>query len=269
MTRTRTRFVTNPEQKRLLGLRAPKRRSTNNPGSLLLLGPVNPEKERTHMAKSHPKKKAGNPATTAGARTKKKHFPFAANGKKSHKNNPHKHHAKRAKNPNIDDLISLFKMALFALSGLLIARQVPQWLLKDKNVGWIGYGANLATALVEGAAATKYLKPQEATAVALGGVLYTVERVIREKLSPIGQLLNMSGVGDATAAATLGRLRGITIVDRYAPYPVLHDTAGNPIIPSEIDAQAAVTRAVAAAQKVTTITPSPKMAGFNRCAVAS
>jgi hypothetical protein len=75
-------------------------------------------------------------------------------------------------------------------------------------------------------------------AVAIGGGLYLVNRILSEQLSPIGQYLNLAGTGDAAAASHVGRLKY-----SYFPFPVMRDNKGNVSLPPEIDALAAVNAA--------------------------
>jgi hypothetical protein len=62
-----------------------------------------------------------------------------------------------------------------------------------------------------------------------------VNRILQERLSPVGSFLTLAGVGDAAAAPHVGRLKAA-----YFPYPVQRDPkTGAVIIPPEIDAAAA------------------------------
>jgi len=178
----------------------------------------------------------------------------AKKGKKSQKaaSNPmvhkkakgHVHKAKAAKrpkrNPSIKGAgrtvrtaaktpIHFLKLALIAIASFVLTRQAPQFLLKAKNAGWMGYAANGATAGGCYASASLMGK-QEALAAGIGGAMYTVIRIITERLSPVGQMFQLSGLsglGDPMAAGNLG-----AISPGYFPVPVVRDRAtGKPMIP--------------------------------------
>lgn len=114
---------------------------------------------------------------------------------------------------------AMFKTGLMALLGLLVARQLPQAVLKDKNTGVIGYLSNVVTALVASAAVTKAIGKAEGQAVGIGGALYVMNRIIAEQFSPIGKMLSLSGIGDAQANGSMGLG---AVVPRYSPVPVAY-----------------------------------------------
>lgn len=243
------RRLVNPQKKRRpvaksSGTRRAKRTARkSNPGHLITLGLLNPQR-RTHVAKKAKKqKKARRPN------------PFLSPKKKAKKAFRRRHG-----NPSgrgvMSDSVSMLKFGLLALLGLLVTRQVPQLVLGTRNAGWAGYGSNFGTALVAYLGTRKFASRETAFAIGVGGMLYTVNRVLSEKLSPIGQALSLAGVGDANASGSLGRL-----TDIYSPMPVLRDRTGAPIIPQEIDARAAVAAISAAAQ------PASRVSGLSRANV--
>ncbi|MFL6311637.1 MAG: hypothetical protein ACJ71W_05985 [Terriglobales bacterium] len=71
-----------------------------------------------------------------------------------------------------------------AIAGGLLTRAIPQQLLKAKNTGILGYGANLAVA-VGGFVAARYFtkRPEIAYGILAGGVAATMLRVYSEKIS--------------------------------------------------------------------------------------
>lgn len=166
------------------------------------------------------------------AKTKKKRKVNAGahhHSKKRRKSNPfgRKGHHRRRRNPGmLTGAGSILKSGFYALVGLVIARQVPQWALGTRNSSWLGYGANLATTFVAAWITHKVLGPDPARMVAVGGGLYTVNRIIQDQLSPVGQVLSISGLGDYNA---LGDIQ-----PGYFPLPVPTDANGNPIIPAEL-----------------------------------
>ena len=119
------------------------------------------------------------------------------------------------------------KFGAAALVGLAATRQIPQLVLKENNTGWMGYGANLAVATLAGMAVGMWNK-QLGYAVGIGGSLYTVSRILTERVSPIGKYFALAGLGDASAsAAGMGELE-----EGYFPVPVVTDAKGNPMIPA-------------------------------------
>lgn len=127
---------------------------------------------------------------------------------------------------------SILKSGFYALLGLVVARQVPQWALGTRNQGWLGYGANLLTTILAAMLAGKMFGQEIGKDVALGGGLYTVNRFIQDQLSPVGKVLSISGLGDYNA---LGDIQ-----PGYFPLPVPTDASGNPIIPAELRPMATV-----------------------------
>lgn len=227
------RRLVNPEKK-IGSPRAARPHPTKaNPGALLVLGTVNPERRAT-VTKSQKK--------TKPARKTKNPFPFfAKKAKVAGLQKAYKPRKIRARNPNALDMVkqpvNVAKFGLMALLGLVATRQVPQAILKDKNHGWLGYLANLVTATAGGLATGKFVGKEAGSAVMVGGGLYMMNRLLTEQLSPIGNVLKMAGVGDAAASPalpSLGRLQAA-----YFAHPVRRDRNGNVIIPAEITAAAA------------------------------
>lgn len=166
--------------------------------------------------------------------TKKRRKKSSAGGSKR-RSNPHgRRHTRRAghrrRNPqsmSIGGTGSILKSGFFALLGLVIARQVPQLVLGAKNTGWMGYLGNIVTTfLAAWAANMAKLGPGAARDVAIGGGLYTVNRLLSDNFSPVGKLLSLSGIGDPHA---LGDIQS-----GYFPLPVPTNAMGQPIIPAEI-----------------------------------
>jgi len=153
-----------------------------------------------------------------------------------HAKNPHRRGGGRRRggskrNPNyVTSGIDLLKSGFFALVGFVAARQIPQMFLGARNVGWLGYAANAATALALSAVASglKAVGKDGAKAVLIGGGLQVTDRIIRDKLSPVSQYLSISGLGDPMTLAGIG--------PGYFPVPVPTDANGQPIIPAEIRA---------------------------------
>jgi len=147
---------------------------------------------------------------------------------------------RRRRNP-ISRPIGALQLGLTALVGLVITRQLPQMVLKDKNKGVIGYASNFVTALLAGFGAGKLGKKHYGEAVMIGGMLYVVNRILQEQFSPVGKVLSLAGLGDAGAAGSLG-----AIEKSYFPLPVVVGRDGTPVIPEAIIE--ATRREIAAAQ---------------------
>lgn len=141
--------------------------------------------------------------------------------------NPHRSMHRRRSNPGmLTGATSILKDGFYALVGLVVSRQLPQMVLGTKNTGVIGYAANFAATLVAAMVGAKFLGKEAGKMIGVGGGIYTVNRVIQDQFSPIGQVLSLSGIGDYTA---LGDIQ-----PGYFPLPVPTDAQGRPIIPMEI-----------------------------------
>ena len=128
--------------------------------------------------------------------------------------------------------------AVSGLTAAVITRQLPQMLMKQNNTGWKGYLANAAAGLASTYAASRLAGPEAATAALIGASVIILDRVLTEKVSPLGKYLALSGAGDATATGNLG-----TIADGYFIHPVIVDRRGQPVIPHQItDASLAAMR---------------------------
>ncbi len=218
VTVKKTRLV-NPTTKagkgRKFGKRqAPAKRKAKrrNPGSLMVLGTLNPQRRST-MKKQRKHKAAPRQNPVKAFKAKKG-----------------THRGRRRSNPSIvSKPLHLMKTAAFAGGGLIATRQIPQMVLGSRNAGPIGYLANLIVALFSAGAVSKFAGKENGFAVGIGGGLYLLNRLISENFSPIPKALALSGVGDHAAAGSLG-----TVVPGYLPVPVVRDNAGRPIIPAAI-----------------------------------
>lgn len=212
--------------------RTHQKRTRKNPGQLITLGLVNPQKKRTAMKKSTTKKRAP-----------RKSNPFFAKktAKKTRRRNPSTSFARKP--------MDLAKSGITALLGLVATRQIPQMLLNTKNAGWLGYASNLGVAALAGALVSRFYNKDAGKLVFIGGSVYTVSRILTEQFSPIGKYFSLTGVGDAQAAG-LGVIR-----DGYFPVPVTRDENGNAIIPRAM---------VDAARPAPVAMPTAAMSGLSR-----
>jgi hypothetical protein len=223
-TKKRTRLVNPADRTPSSGTRAAQKRRPRkeNPGELITLGAlINPQQrgsmQNKKSQKSNTKPKAArksNPVYVLQA-------PPKPNGKKK---------PPRKSNPNILGTgKEMIESGAYALAGLVATRQLPQLVVKDKNTGWKGYLANAASAIAAAYAAGKFAGARAGSDVLIGGGLYLVNRVLTEQFSPVGKVLALSGVGDAAAASSVGRVR-----QDYFPLPVQRDRSGKPIIPQAV-----------------------------------
>lgn len=116
-----------------------------------------------------------------------------------------------------------------ALLAAVATRQIPQWLLGANNASWTGYAVNAGTALAAAFGANEFISPTAGLAALTGGGVIILDRVLTEKLSPVGQYLALAGLGDATAATSLG-----TISEGYYIHPTIFRADGTPLIPHQI-----------------------------------
>jgi hypothetical protein len=213
-------------RKKSPGSAAAQKRRKSNPGPLLIelsgLAAGNPQKERKGM-----KTKRNSGRTSAAKKTN----PTYTKKRVPRKNNPSAKGHRRRRNPNTfaSKGIGTLKNGFWALVGLVITRQLPQMLLKEKNAGPMGYLANAGAAFAASMAITKFAGQDAGSAALIGGGLYLTNRVIQENFSPVGRVLSLQGMGDAMA---LGEV--LTGDRTYFPEPVAYDNNRNPIIPDQI-----------------------------------
>lgn len=225
--------VVNPRRKKRT---RPRRRAKNG---VLTLGALNPRRKTT-MKKKRSKTRKVNSST----KQRRRRNPFLAK-KRSHR--------RRHRNPGTvgsyaNRSLDTLKAGAAALGGLIAARQLPQLVLGEKNQGWIGYAANMITTLLVGASAERIFGREVAKHMLIGGGLATVERMIRERMTPLGRALSMSGVGDALAHGTTARsLRGNG--PAYFTSPAISRN-GRPVVPTAITDAATAAAAARAGSRM-------------------
>jgi hypothetical protein len=160
---------------------------------------------------------------------KKKSSPKRNGARKNPACKPARRNPQR-RNPTI--LSNPKEMAINIVAALLSAvatRQLPQMLLGTNNTGWQGYLANLGAGMAATFAAHEFVSPAAAGAALIGSGVIVLDRVLTEQFSPVGQYLSLTGLGDATAATSLG-----TVSDGFYIHPTIYNSNGQPIIPHEI-----------------------------------
>jgi len=194
-----------------------------NPGTLTVLGLLNPQKV------SSMKKNSKKRATPRKRIVKRASNPVSVRRIKARP-------VSRRRNPNGNGIVSkgmdFAKTGIAALVGLVATRQIPQMALGSANTGAMGYGANVATAIVAAALSSKFAGKTVGTAVGIGGALYVANRLITDYLSPVGKVLSLSGLGDAMAAEP-GQPSGVR--PAHFMSPETYDATGAPMLPPAIE----------------------------------
>jgi hypothetical protein len=250
--RTRKRTLINPEPSR------------KNPALLTIgpLGALNPQRKSTMTKKNknstphkhHKSAHAGKRSKPARAAQVVVHrFPAFTGGKRN-KSNRGNH--RKTGNPQGGNLLAkplgILKLSAFAGGGLIATRQLPQILLKEKNTGLIGYGTAAATAAAAGLVIYKTVGKEAGGATWIGSVLYLLARVLNEYLSPVGQFLKLTGVGDAMAANRLG-----AVVPAAYLAPEVYDRNGQRIWPEQLLSAASARTRADLAQMAAAMAPLP------------
>lgn len=157
------------------------------------------------------------------------------NPKKRRAHNPATHHRKRRHNPGnfLGNGKEIMISAVSGLASAVLTSQIPQLILGTNNTSWMGYGANIATAIAATLMANSFAGKTAGQAAMVGGAVIVLDRFLTEQVSAIGPYITLSGVGDATAA------RMGTIRDGYYTHPSLVDGNGN-LIPAQPYTDAAV-----------------------------
>lgn len=237
----KVRVAGNPQKRR-------KPAKAKNP--LFIAGPVNPQRGKKKMAKAKPagKKPAAKKRNGSVSRPK-------AKAKTPKRRNGMKHAPKRRNGLRPSQIAgrttSIVTDGATALVGSVFARMAPQMVLKDKNSGYLGYAANVIATLIASYVTAKFLGRRAGQVAGIGGGLYLVHRMLTEKVSPIGQYLDATGLGDASAAMSLGAIEDT----QGFFYPQTYDENGQLVLPAAVDQ--AIQRALPPP-----ITPAPALAGL-------
>lgn len=111
--------------------------------------------------------------------------PFKLFGRTRRRHNPRRylarHYRHRRRNPALAaPLTQVLPLAGWAIVGGVATRTLPQLLLKDKNTGLYGYGANALTALGVSMALGKVIGSQAGLGSLLGGITMLAGRLIAD-----------------------------------------------------------------------------------------
>jgi hypothetical protein len=184
----------------------------------------NPNRKRPSAKNSRPGKATRKGNHSHMTKNKKR---ASNNPKRKRKsNNPHR---RRRRNPGIMANAKEFLMAgATGLASAVATSQLPQLILGADNTSFMGYAANIATAVAATFLANSMLGPRAGEAAMVGGAVIVLDRFLTENVSAIGPYISLSGVGDATAA------RMGTIRDGYYLHPTMVDGSGNMIVPQPV-----------------------------------
>ena len=204
-----------------------RKKKKNGLGYLAALGFTNPERKGTNsMAKPKSKKPKATANNKPKPKQKNSSMPgYLATPKKKKRNGSITENMKP---------VQVVKDGATVLAGVLISRQAPQFALREKNEGALGYASNFGVALLGGGILGYFFGARTGFNFAAGGAAYTISRIATEKLSPVGKFFSLAGVGDASAAS-LGDVKraGVGIVvDSSYNYPQLTTPNGRVLIPT-------------------------------------
>lgn len=158
-----------------------RRRQKRNPLGSEVLIMSNPKRKRSRRRRSAKK----NPFVSSKRRSRRS------------RRNPSIKRSRRHRNPAIGgfDATNILKLGGGAAAGSIATRGLTQLALGDNNTGYVGYAANVVTALGLAWAAKKFMGKEVATGVAAGGIAAVILRIYTEHVSQTSPNL-VSGLGD-------------------------------------------------------------------------
>jgi hypothetical protein len=109
---------------------------------------------------------------------------------------------RRRRNPLAISGRELIPTALWAIAGGVATRAIPQLILSDSNTGIFGYGANALTAVVLSYGAEKFISPNAAKGILLGGAVMLGGRLISDFFGK--SLVSFGDVFGTTGTSGLG-----------------------------------------------------------------
>lgn len=123
----------------------------------------------------------------------------------------------------------VLELGLSAVASAVAVKQLPQMVLSAENTGAMGYVANGVVTVATTWLAGAFIGKAAAQGALAGGLVIILDRILTDKFSELGPVLQLSGVGDATSYGKLGTIR-----DGYYFHPDLRDNAGNLITPQPV-----------------------------------
>jgi hypothetical protein len=177
-----------------------------------------PKKENHIMAKKK--------AKSAAAKPKSVRYVFMNNPhKRKRKSNPHRSRSRRKRNPILGKSAAsaggsvvreagrVVRFGVVGAGAGIAIRELTQYGLGARNVGALGYAANIAVTVAAAMAARALgLSKADVAAIAAGGGIGTVLRVHSDMSNPVLASMSLNGLGDASTiqsgAAIRSRLAG-------------------------------------------------------------
>lgn len=145
------------------------------------------------------------------------------------RSNPATTKRRRRSNPRSSGLANMIQQSGYLIAGAVGARAATQLVLGAKNVGAIGYAANLAASFVLGGLVGKVMKNKSAGKVIIqGGVMGTALRAIQD-YTPLGSIVNQN-LGVAGIRGDVGV--GFISPRAYQFFPLSQDGEGNAVPPA-------------------------------------
>ena len=155
----------------------------------------------------------------------------------------HRRSRRRRRNPVFGGFRSyatdLTGTILWGTAGALSARVIPSTFLGSKNTGFLGYGANAATALLGGYLVGRFIRPQAGQEFTAGGLIALGLRLFEDWMGGSSQLNGDLGfyIENSFPLPTTGN----------GPYLLNPGYNGSPMASVPAAAQAALPAAAAAA----------------------
>lgn len=198
----RGRFVKRSAARRSSALR-PRRRRTTRTAVRRVSRPRARARKKNPLGEelillSNPRRKK---RTTNGRRRRRTTNPFQMATRRRRRSNPQRS-SRRRRNPVTREGAKTFaiegvKAIAAGAVGAVGTRAIVQGILGDKNVGMMGYAANLAVALGGGFLLFKFTKSKSiALGWAVGGAANTVQRIWSEKVSMTSPAAAAPALGD-------------------------------------------------------------------------
>ena len=195
-----------------------KRRNRNSLGEGVLTFMANPKREKKRNVTANPRHRRRSYRNRAPA-------PVAANRRKRHsrrRKNPalaatYRRHRRRS-NPIgsiFPDAKGLAFDALYLAGGGITARGIPQAILPQYNVGWVGYGLNLLTTAFSAGLIGRFRGAAASKPWLLGGFAFTMSRIIEDYM---GIKLLQFAQWSPTAPFTLSGDTSFGMRGAYGPY---------------------------------------------------
>jgi hypothetical protein len=185
--------VVNPHRARRRNKASTTRRKKRNPGAGEMLIMANPHR-RQRRSNASPTRRRRRSASRASNPARRRRY--ARNHAMPYRRRRH------SRNPNLKNMLTV---AAWGSVGAVGTRAGTQLVLGASNTSWMGYAANLVAAYVLGYLGERFVGQAAGDAIAAGGGIATVLRIVSEQFlasSSLNQYLSLSGLGDAQFSVT-------------------------------------------------------------------